>query len=462
MKASKPPPPGFLLHEDLPANVTDLEQRRTAREALIDQVHEERFAGTLAEEVVKLRARRAAKEIVDREQLAEDDVDIPEPVTLEELLDEADEDVEWRIEGVWPRGGNVLLSAGAKSGKTTTTGNVVRSLVDGARLFRVYPVEPITDGVVAVLDFEMPRNRVRRWLRDQGIRNATRLVVWTERGKARRFDVRDLTIRARWVARLRGANVKVWIIDCLSPALSALGIDENNNTEVGRILDGITATAEEAGVEEILLIHHMGHGAERSRGASRLLGWPDALWKIVRKRDEKNPAVEPEPDAPRYFSATGRDVDVKEGQLLFDPVSRHLTYAEGGRKSSEHAEALARALVWIRDNPSQSGTSVEKALTDKGMGRNAARQAIADAKTKSYVVTAHAGGKGNGVRLDITPSGREALRRLSGGSSSDSFADSGDPWAGEVYCLCGGWIEPFDVTHGNDKCRPCRVEAGAA
>jgi hypothetical protein len=55
-----------------------------------------------------------------------------------------------------------------------------------------------------------------------------------------------------------------------------------------------------------MVVHHMGHAGERSRGDSRILDWPDASWKLVRE-DLDDPA------SPRYLSAFGRDVDVPEG-----------------------------------------------------------------------------------------------------------------------------------------------------
>jgi hypothetical protein len=45
-----------------------------------------------------------------------------------------------------------------------------------------------------------------------------------------------------------------------------------------------------------------------------------------------------EPDSPRYFSAYGRDVELREGRLSFDPATRRLTY-DGGSRSDAKAEA---------------------------------------------------------------------------------------------------------------------------
>lgn len=373
-------------------------------------VTDRRYASELATELMRQRARREARRIIDAEEAAELP-DIPEPTFLTDLLAEDDEEAEWRVESAWPKGANVLMCAGAKFGKTTTTGNVIRSLVDGDRLFQLYPVNPVTDGMVALLDFEMPRTSVKRWLRDQGIQNQSLVTVWTMRGKAGLFDPRDPTVRARWVERLRESAVKVWIIDCLSPILGAFGINENDNTEVGRILDGIATAATEAGVDEVLLIHHMGHGAERSRGASRLIDWPDVSWRLILQRDEQNP-TEVKPDAPRFFAAYGRDVDIREGRLLYDPVTRHLTYVEGGRKNTEHTQAMGRVLVYVRDNPGLSGDSLIKKLTSQGLGRNDVRKAIGECETKGYVVVKE--GQRRAKLHEITGMGIDAIRQLAG------------------------------------------------
>jgi hypothetical protein len=72
----------------------------------------------------------------------------------------------------------------------------------------------------------------------------------------------------------------------------------------------------------------MGHSGERARGASRLRDWPDVEWRLVREKTENGDV---DPAAPRYFSAYGRDVDVPESRLVFDPATRHLTLEGGSR-----------------------------------------------------------------------------------------------------------------------------------
>jgi len=424
------------------------QRRRSIKEAAT------RYIGMLGEEVVRLRARREAKRIVDAEEA--DHSPIVEPVSLADLLDEDDEDDVWRMEGLWPAGARILLAAGAKAGKTTTTGNVIRSLADGDSFLGVHGVAPLEPGkTVAVLDYEMPRRKIKQWLRDQRIRNVLAVMVWAERGRAGRFDLRDETVRALWIARLRAARVAVWIIDCLSPILSALGIQENDNTEVGAILDGINTVAEAAGVEDVLLIHHMGHGAERSRGASRLIGWPDVNWKLTRQRDDKDPSAEPDPNSPRYFSAYGRDVDVREGRLIYDPETRHLTFMEGGRKEDANTMHLRRMLVHVRDNPGLGSRVLHDEVGTKIASRDSARLALKVAVEKKYVVTTP--GPRNGLQHTITALGRAQIMSMAAGPAADAVLLSGA--LEDVDCECGYFITGAAYAAGERQCIECRKGA---
>jgi hypothetical protein len=423
------------------------------RKRVTELRHKRQYLLLVAEETVKLRARREAKRITDLESVV--DEPIPAPTFLDDLLDEEDEVDAWRIEGVWPAGGTALLAAGAKSGKTTMTGNVVRSLVDGDRFLGVHAVEKVVAGrTVAVLDYEMPRGKVKAWLRDQNIQNRQSIVVWTERGRAGQFDPRDETHRAKWAAALRAVSVSVWIIDCLSPILSALGIDENNNTEVGAVLDGINTIAALAGVDEVLLIHHMGHGAERSRGASRLIGWPDVNWRLMWPKDEKNPNAEPDPNGPRYFAAYGRDVDVREGKLVHDSDTRHLTYIEGGRKSDQATVSLGKLLVYVRDNPGFGVRALQDGASTLLGGRDTVRKTLKTAVAKGYVLASVM--PGNALAHSITTLGRAQILGMSDVAPADGELMAKAAAAERrVECGCGYYITAEALEAGARSCIEC-------
>jgi hypothetical protein len=125
----------------------------------------------------------------------------------------------------------------------------------------------------------------------------------------------------------------------------------------------------------------MGHANERARGDSRLQDWPDAIWRLVRESDE--------PDSPRYFSAYGRDVHVREGALSFDPLTRRLTYGSGGSRLDARAEdALQTVLEVLAEGGSMSKREIERATTGSDQNRQAIREGIGLALARGYVIAA--------------------------------------------------------------------------
>ncbi len=293
----------------------------------------------------------------------------PPPVgstLLTDLLGEEDEPDTYRIDGLWPTDGKIILSAPQKAGKTTLMGNLVAALADsspflgpplghsGALGFAVEPLE--AGGTVVLLDFEMTRRKLRSWLAAHAIRKTDAVRVELLRGVT--WDPRDPHVRRQWADHLRAVQCEVLIVDPLGPILHALGVDENDNTGVGQVLNALDALVRDAGVRELMLAHHMGHSGERSRGATVLRGWPDAEWRLVLedwagKRDGK----EPPPDVARFFAATGRDVAFAERDLVFDPDTRHYSIGGGTRTTyavDKHAAALA-GLVASQPGITQRG-----------------------------------------------------------------------------------------------------------
>jgi hypothetical protein len=119
-------------------------------------------------ETDRQRIRLQATDEARRQIQAQAAGQLPAPAmtSLADLLDEPDDDAAvYRVDKLWPTGGNVILAAQRKAGKTTLTGNLIRSLNGGdpflappgrfAHADRAgFPVEPV-DGTVALLDFEL-------------------------------------------------------------------------------------------------------------------------------------------------------------------------------------------------------------------------------------------------------------------------------------------------------------------
>ena len=122
------------------------------------------------------------------------------------------------------------------------------------------------------------------------------------------------------------------------------------------------------------MVQHMGHTNERARGDSRLQDWPDAIWRLVREDDE--------PGSPRFFSAYGRDVDLPEGRLNFDPDTRHLAYIDGSRKDAKTDAATPDVVAILAEDAQQggeglSGRAMETAACTGEHTRQAVRKALA-------------------------------------------------------------------------------------
>jgi hypothetical protein len=310
-----------------------------------------------------LRIAQAARELVAREALAE--TPVVTPTNLTDFLAEPDEDARYRVDRLLPTGGRVVFAAPNKAGKTTTIGNLVRCLVDGGQFLDEFKVEPAAR--VVLLDNELDPRMIRSWLRDQAIGNTDAVGVLSLRGRLSGFNILDPVVRAEWAAAIGPADLLVF--DCLRPALDALGLSEDK--DAGRFLVALDELIAEAGVQELVVVHHMGHTNERSRGDSRILDWPDALWKIVKLNPEDHASA-------RFFSAYGRDVSHPESRLAYDPENRHLSLAGGSRHESRASQTETDVLDFIRADPGCSGGALERAVPgDNNVIRQAVRNLVA-------------------------------------------------------------------------------------
>lgn len=304
-------------------------------------------------ETLKVQIRDEARRRVRRQTHGTPDP--PALISLGDFLAIPDPPQDYRIEGLWPAGGRVVLAAQFKAGKTTFTANLVRALADGEPFLGRFLVHR-PQGRIVVLDNELDENMLRRWLRDQDVKNTAQVYLQTLKGKLSGFDIFDPHIRRQWAAALREAKTSVLIVDCLAPILDSLGLSEDK--EAGIFLVALDELAELAGVSEIVLVHHMGHNGERVRGASRLRDWPDVEWRLVREEEDG----QPNPAAKRYFSAYGRDVDVSESALDYAGETRRLRLAGGSRAGKGTDAAHHALLIYLAGNQGSSGRAIELAL----------------------------------------------------------------------------------------------------
>ena len=236
----------------------------------------------------------------------------PDVARLREILERPAEPT-YRIDQLLPSDGAMVVVAQRKTGKTTLVLNLALSLITG-----VFSVAA-SRGNVALMNYEVSARQMAVWAAQVGIPDE-RLVLVNLRGV--RNPLLDDEGAQELAGRLAGLDIDVLIVDPFAQAYG--GSSQNDAAEVNRFLARLNDFARSGlGVKEIILTAHAGWKAERSRGSSALEDWPDSI--VTMTREEK--------DSTRYIRAEGRDVDVAEDQLMYEPQRRQLTMSgRGGRR----------------------------------------------------------------------------------------------------------------------------------
>ncbi len=271
-----------------------------------------------------LRADRRARELLAAENAPA--FEGYDSGTLGELL-AREPDPPMRIEGLLPAGGNMVVSAQNKTGKTTFVLNLARSLLHGEPFLGQFNARRIS-GSVAVWNYEVSGPQFARWAKESQI-DFARLFVMNLRGYPSPFT--DPRRRAEASRLLREHQVEALIVDPFGRAFT--GQEQNSNSEVQRWLDDLDVFKREAGIEHAILTTHAGWSGEHSRGASALEGWPDTIVTLTRNDQDQ-----------RFVRAEGRDVYLAEDKLAFDPEARRLSLTGEGSRSRATARAAATRL----------------------------------------------------------------------------------------------------------------------
>ena len=329
---------------------------------------------TLKEVMDQLRreiGRREAKALLAKQETLEDVAQI-EWLPVNELLKRDLPESRYRIQDLWPIGGNVVFSGQAKAGKSSMILNIVRSLITGEKFLGQFEVEKVT-GRVVIADLELNESNLQAWYRASGI-DTDQVILLPMRGKAGTLakHLLDDRARAELVEDFKRHDAEVLIIDPLSVLLNGLGIDENSASEVGRVLRyGIAALQTEAEISELFVAHHTGHGGDRSRGSSVIQDWPDAIWQLtVDKTADDDEDILGDVHAPsRYLSARGRDVELSESLLDFNTETKQMSIGQVGvsktrAKRLRVLNAREKTVVEVlKDGPVRGSQSLSQ-MTD--------------------------------------------------------------------------------------------------
>lgn len=331
-----------------------------------DMTDAEHAALRFDRDVAHRRRQLEVNELAARQLRGERAAERPPVELLTDFLGLDLGDAEYRIDGLLPAGGRAMLAAQYKAGKSTMIGNLIRSLADGDVFLGEHQANP-TAGPIVLLDTELDRRMIQDWYTRQGIQRTDRVALISLRGKLSSFDITDPVVLQTWADTLAELQPSVVILDPLRPVLDAIGLDEDK--EAGRFLVAFDELLDRAGAGEAVVVHHMGHQGERARGSSRLRDWPDVEWRLLR-HDPDDPA------SPRFFTAYGRDVDVSERELTFNPSLGRLTIFGGSRKDSELQVVSDEILDALENSPGLSATQIDRRLAEDGHTRANTRAAL--------------------------------------------------------------------------------------
>jgi hypothetical protein len=363
-----------------------------------------------------------------------------------------------RVDGLILWEASTLIPAQRKTGKTTLLLNLGRSLLTGEPFLGKFEVRPL-DGIVAFLNYEVSGDTIARWADEAGLDQNRFFIVNL---RSRRNPLADPEDRATLAALLRSRGTEAILTDPFGRAYT--GANHNDNGEVGAWLADLDRwTRGEVGGRDLVLTTHAGWNQERTRGPSALEDWADSIVTMTRDREGGD-------NGPRYLRAIGRDVDVEEDRLNYDPETRLLSLSgSGSRKTAAnkaHNEALEKAvLVVITDNPGITSGDIGTHVRAAGVGfQSGDERQAAQRLVERGLARVEIGKRSAKHHFAVDPS--RPLPTTTGGSTGtppDPFLYGRGPYGSsqgstppEAKCsACGGRMtvtEPGQTTHPN--CQP--------
>jgi hypothetical protein len=208
----------------------------------------------------------------------------------------ANEDIEWLVEGVIQVGGNGMIAAEPKTGKSLASLDLLLSLATGKPWLGCRIPRRIRTAYISREDSPvLTKVRVQALLRGKGLDAGEDPTGWlwiNTREQLGDFDVDNDEQVVHMAEDLKERGVEFAIFDVLNRLHNR---DENNNTEMGQVVKKLGQIGQAAGCS-IGVIHHVskeaGNGRffTRIRGATSIHGWTE--WSIgfsFEDATERNP-----------------------------------------------------------------------------------------------------------------------------------------------------------------------------
>lgn len=304
-----------------------------------------------AQELYRRELRRLRIQSRARAKLREEEADkaFTPPSSdwsLKEALAKPDTPLPYTIEGLHPTGGNSLIAAQYKVGKTTLMMNLAKSWADGDPFLGVFQMSP-GPGRLAFFNYELTEANFNHEIRKIGIECLDRISPLHLRGH--NFDLRS-PAASSWAADWLAERECTGLI--LDPYGAAAQLqNENDNSEALRWLRGcVDPLKADAGVVDLWMPAHTGRaeaeeGQERARGATGVDDWADVR---INYTGQKIRLDSGEWVRRTYFSAHGRaEVDVKEVEVGWDKYTGRLCVEEFRSRGQARLEAGVADVVRV-------------------------------------------------------------------------------------------------------------------
>lgn len=305
-------------------------QRRERERVHLEQARE----GDIEKRLEALRINHEANRRLTSEITRQRQFDLPKAGwTADHFLAESEALPESVVQGLHYRGNNTLLVAEYKTGKTTLEINLARALVDGTPFLGQFDTY-LPYGRVAFFNYEMDSRQFRHWLNETEIENTDRIVPLNLRGWNLPFwDDKEMNRLAEW---LLANEVGFIILDPASKAWRGLVDNEGDNIQLSEFFGAIDELKRLGDVSNLLLAVHTprdSEGGRRARGGGEIEAWPDGNWYLSKVRGGKT----------RVLEAEGRDIELEETALEFDPETRALR-AVGTTKDVKFENGVKMAI----------------------------------------------------------------------------------------------------------------------
>lgn len=204
----------------------------------------------------------------------------------------AKDDIEWLIEGVMQRGANGFIVAPPKGGKSFVTTDMLLSLALGVPWLRFAIPRPVRCGICSRED-NPALTAWRIWHIFAGKKCPDpelidRNLYVNSRAQTPRLMLDDEAQLQELICAVRERELELLFLDVFNVLH---GLDENDNTEMRKVLANVSRIQTETGCS-VGIIHHFnkmesGSLTQRMRGSSALAGF--AEWIIgIKMADEEN------------------------------------------------------------------------------------------------------------------------------------------------------------------------------